>query len=571
MATPADVTEKPVIKLPEATQHPRPQALAALLLYAAASFASFGSRVVGDFSHSYMAGSSPDPQLMVWSMAYWPHALSRLGDPLFTHVVWAPFGYNLAWATTVPLASVAMWPVTALFGPISSFNVLAIAAPALAAWMAFLLCREVTHRFVPSLVGGYFFGFSSYMLAHLRGGHLNLVLVFLVPLFPLLALRRLRGQISSRRFLAATAAALIAQFLVSIEVFATVVFFGAVALTLAWGFDRAGLRPALVDVARGAALAVALCAVVVSPFLFDAFARPAPVLTSDLIKGGTDALNLFVPTRVTWLGGDRFASISEPFWGQIAGQAAYLGVVLIAIVIMFAVRARGTFPGRFLAAFVAIAAVLSFGTVLHVGGHSSIPMPWIVATPVPLLNRAVPNRFMLYCFLAVAVVVALVIAWAGRETPSRRAVAWALVVLAGISLAPARHYWDWGYTPTRPPFFADGMYRGYLGPDDVVAFFGPGQAALPMVWHAESGLAFRMANAYTGGHPADLPDSRLTNVLAQSGCPPAEVSPALRSFLADTGTTVVIVFENRGRECGSLQLGTTPLRVGGVDLYRLTG
>ena len=208
MSTLSDLTKEPVIKLPEATRDPWPQALAALLVYCAVSFAFFGSRVAGDFTHSYMAGSSPDPQLMVWSMAYWPHALTRLGDPLLTHIVWAPFGYNLAWATTVPLASVAMWPITALFGPVASFNVLAIAAPALAAWTAFLLCREITHRFVPALVGGYFFGFSSYMLAHLRGGHLNLLLVFLVPLFPLafapviadLPVRRLLKPVFERAF-----------------------------------------------------------------------------------------------------------------------------------------------------------------------------------------------------------------------------------------------------------------------------------------------------------------------------------------------------------------------------------
>ena len=47
--------------------------------------------------------------------------------------------------------------------------------PALAAWTAFLLCRYLTRPLWPSLVGGYLFGFSSYVLgARRRRGDLNL-------------------------------------------------------------------------------------------------------------------------------------------------------------------------------------------------------------------------------------------------------------------------------------------------------------------------------------------------------------------------------------------------------------
>jgi uncharacterized membrane protein YdjX (TVP38/TMEM64 family) len=95
-------------------------------------------------------------------------------------VIWTPGGANLAAATSMPAASLLLSPVTAAFGPIVAFNVLAFLGPVLGAWFAFRLCRYVTGAWLPSLVGGYVFGFSSYELGQLAG-HPNLVLIFLVP------------------------------------------------------------------------------------------------------------------------------------------------------------------------------------------------------------------------------------------------------------------------------------------------------------------------------------------------------------------------------------------------------
>ena len=70
--------------------------------------------------------------------------------------------------------------MTLLFGPIVSYNLLMLASPVLAAFFAFLLCRYITRSFAASLVGGYLFGFSAYMLGQLLG-HLHLVLIFPIP------------------------------------------------------------------------------------------------------------------------------------------------------------------------------------------------------------------------------------------------------------------------------------------------------------------------------------------------------------------------------------------------------
>ena len=102
---------------------------------------------------------------------------------------------NLAWATSVPGLALAFSPLTVLFGPIVSFNVAELLMPALAAWTAYLLCRYLFRSFWASLVGGYLFGFSSYVLGQLNEGHMHLTAVFLLPLVALVVVRRLRGEL----------------------------------------------------------------------------------------------------------------------------------------------------------------------------------------------------------------------------------------------------------------------------------------------------------------------------------------------------------------------------------------
>ena len=59
------------------------------------------------------------------------------------------------------------------------------------AWTAFLLCRYLTRSLWASLVGGYLFGFSSYMIGQIEG-HLHMTTVFLLPLIALVVIRYVR-------------------------------------------------------------------------------------------------------------------------------------------------------------------------------------------------------------------------------------------------------------------------------------------------------------------------------------------------------------------------------------------
>ena len=63
-----------------------------------------------------------DPNFYIWSLRWWPYAISHGLNPLHSHQIGAPGGYQLAWTTSVPAVAVVLAPITAALGPITSFN-----------------------------------------------------------------------------------------------------------------------------------------------------------------------------------------------------------------------------------------------------------------------------------------------------------------------------------------------------------------------------------------------------------------------------------------------------------------
>jgi len=170
---PADSYNKP--NLTQAKRRETWENLLALLAFCFLSVGLFGRTVIFSPSSKYI-GLGPDPSQYMWALAWWPHALARRLNPFMVSAVWAPLDYNLAWFTSIPGPSLIMWPVTRLLGPVVAYNLWCLLAPATAAWSAFILCRYIARSFWSALLGGYLFGFSSYMVGQMFG-HLDLSLI----------------------------------------------------------------------------------------------------------------------------------------------------------------------------------------------------------------------------------------------------------------------------------------------------------------------------------------------------------------------------------------------------------
>src|SRR5262249_7075828 len=165
---------------------------AVLAAYVLVAFAYWGLRLL-PHPGRYYVGTGTDPQIFVWSIGWWPHAIVDNLSAVHTHAIWAPQGQNLAWATSVPSVALAFAPLTWLTGPVVSYNVAAVLMPALAAWTAFLLCGHLTRSLWPSLCRRYLSPSSSSLLPT-PTSHMHMTSVFLLPLIALVVIRYVQHE-----------------------------------------------------------------------------------------------------------------------------------------------------------------------------------------------------------------------------------------------------------------------------------------------------------------------------------------------------------------------------------------
>ena len=510
------------------------------------------------------------PTAFMWALKWWPHAIAHLQNPLVSNDVWTPQGLDLARATSVPAAALVASPLTALFGPLVTFNVLTIVGPATGAWAAYRLCLYVSRRQLPSILGGYLYGFSSYELAHALG-LLHTILIFCAPICALLALKCMDGRISVRRYVTLLAITLIVQLLLSTELFLTMTMIAAAALLLAWLFAPA-YRNRLVGLLPPTLLAYGVTVVVCAPYLYYALARGSGYSFGAGYTYVSDALNFVVPTRITWLGGGLLNSATRSFTGDLSEQGAYLGLPLIVMLVIYFIQARRTAAGRILLGIIVVAGVWSLGAKLHIKGPTRLDLPAVVLTHLPVFDELAPARIALYIALAASVAAAL---WLSRTRT--RPWQWGLAALSVVSLIPATNA---TYAGTRaalfhsrvsePRFFSGGIYRNFLRRNEVVLPLPWANQGTSMLWQAQANFYFRMASGHFGAPPAAYQALPIVKQL-RANQPGPGAALVLRSFIVGHGVGAIIQAPRYSSSWTPIltRLGLRGVSAGGVLVYRI--
>jgi hypothetical protein len=550
------------------------ESLFALLCYASVAVALFGLPL----SHgpSKYLGWGTDPGTHVWFLAWWPHAISQGIDPVITKAVWAPHGYNLAWATSMPGPSVLMSPITALWGPVAAYNLLGLLAPTLSAWTAYLLCRRVTGTHWPSLVGGYLFGFSTYQLGHLMG-HPNLTLVFLVPVCVILVLRRLEGELRAGTFVLALAGVIVLQLLTSTEVMFTLTIFGVAVYALAMLIWRKTRGPELRRVGLLIGIAYAVAATLASPFIFYLAKGSSgpPVYSFYPSIFSTDLLNLAIPTSLTILGRGQFEPVAARFTGNVTEQVGYLGLPMLLILLLFAVSYRRSRTAWLLLLAIGLVLLCSLGPRLRIGGIETVALPWRIADALPVFRYALPSRFIVYVFLAVGVVVSMWLSGAthGERVSARtRTARWILALLAAALLFPNLAHPYWKSEVDVPAFFGNGVYRDYLAVGDNALIIPFGDRGNSMLWQAKTGFHFRMPEGYLSvTTPSEFANLPILETFYSGRLIPNYMTE-LRAFLRALSVDAIVVVEGTPGPWRQLFLSVdpSPLRIADVILYRVS-
>ncbi|MGC1678124.1 MAG: hypothetical protein WA740_11395, partial [Candidatus Binataceae bacterium] len=365
------------------------------------------------------------------------------------------------------------------------------AAPA-AAFCAYLLCRWITGKFWPSILGGLIFGFSPYMLGQILA-HVDLVMVFPVPLAILAVLKFLASEIRTRAYAAAIAALMVIQFLCFPEIFATSVIFGLIAYAIALRVSPE--RSRLIAIIAPSLIALAIAAAILSPYLYAMLSAGAPrdVIYSPTVYSA-DLLNLVVPARFNWLGS--FApmrAISDHFPGFWIEHGACFGIPLLVVA---AAYWRSNWPAPIAKIlFLSFAAIViaALGPGLLIAGRHVLPMPWWLATHAPLIANALPIRFAMYGFLVLAIIAALWFASSSAIVAIKAIAAIAILIM----MLPRFGAGFWTTAVRQPAMFTDGSWRSVISPNEIILPLPYERNGASMLWQTSADMGFRMASGYT--------------------------------------------------------------------------
>ena len=125
---------------------------------------------------TYLAGqlpSSRDSASYVWGFWWVARQVSHLGNPWFTHYMAAPVGVSLGYHSLMVLPGLIFTPVTLLFGPSASYNLLVILVPGLSSYAMYRAARLWLRSQTGAIAAGAAFGLSA-MLSQEDWYHINI-------------------------------------------------------------------------------------------------------------------------------------------------------------------------------------------------------------------------------------------------------------------------------------------------------------------------------------------------------------------------------------------------------------
>jgi hypothetical protein len=517
-----------------------------------------------------------DFQIMTWSLKWWPWALRHGVNPLQTRLLWPPAGFSTLWMTSVPAAAALAAPLTLTSGPLVAYNVLMILAIPLAAAGAFLLCRELCGRFLPALVGGLLFGLSPYLLGHLLSQHLNLVLVFPLPLIGLFCVRYVRHKTRPWRLVCMLALLLALQLGFSLELFSDLTLLLGLGCVIAL-VGGVGRRRMVLRLAGLLALSYAVLLPLLVPIAILGLGGSHGAVSTPPSSVAIDLVNVVVATPTLLAGAGHAAGVvSRHFVGNIGEQDGYLGLPLIAAALAALVWQwrRGAW---LVGGLLACALVLSLGPVLTLAGRPLVGLPFALAH-LPVLSDLLPARLSIFTALAASVLVALLLA-RFRQSWLRLSIGALLVASMLPNFWAGRLPGAFGYATPQVSngFVSDSQWRGLIAPGATVLVLPAEDGTAAEWWQAESGMRFALAVPETPFPPPALAAEPVMVGLLRDQLQSHDgvqlAAARLRTYLQVDHVADVVVTAGavrRWRATVALATATDPRVLGTDRLYRVS-
>ena len=107
-----------------------------------------------------------DAGVYVWDFWWMLHQIEHFSNPWYTRFIAAPVGAQLGYHALMPLEGVVMLPVTIVFGPSASYNLLSVLMPGLSCYAMYRAARLWLPSQTGAIAAGAFFGLSSELAWH---------------------------------------------------------------------------------------------------------------------------------------------------------------------------------------------------------------------------------------------------------------------------------------------------------------------------------------------------------------------------------------------------------------------
>jgi hypothetical protein len=588
-ATPIAVWQVPLFRLAElrslVARIPGPvlQGLLALAIYLAVFITAFALPLASHMAVPQLRAYWTDPNFYAWSLRWWPYALSHGLNPLYSNEIGAPDGYNLAWATTTPSVDLLLWPVTAVFGVIVSYNLVLLIIPPVSALAAFVAARRLTGQFWPALMAGAVYGFTPFEVIHDFQGQPNLTMVALFPLMVYLVLLWWDGTLGRVGYVIWMTVAMALEFYTFNEAFAdmTAVWAGGLVIGFLVAGRAAWLKvlwlAGLTTIAYVAAIALA------SPYLIYALRHKAPTLTRQNNAYSLHLVRLILPTSDKLFGVTPLIAYSNHI-GRSALED-YIGIPLIIVVLALAVFFwRSRIAWLLVIGFLFVIA-LAVGPNLVMVNNQVLVLPWAKLWSLPFARSAEPTRFVIFAALVLSIALAVWLAAPGAKTRVSRLLLgarWGLGLLAvavvfadsptsypAVLPVPANYVPPATMSPVSqlPAFITDGLYRQYLRPAEIVVIITHrGNAA--MLFQADADFYFRIDGGYINASLTPV-DATPNQVEALNDPSPSHIQ-GFNTYVREEGIGAIIVERAWAEPWMLTSFGKAGLHgtsVGGVILY----